>query len=44
VAPNSGLDVLSSGILVSGLDVVAGGEVADPLSVGGGEAPKSGLS
>ena len=43
VAPNNGLVVLGSGILVSGLDVVGAGAVEPPL-VGGGVAPYSGLS
>jgi len=43
VAPNNGLVVLGSGILVSGLEVLGGGAV-DPPSVGGGVAPYSGLS
>ena len=43
VAPNNGLVLLGSGILVSGLDVVGAGAVTAP-SVGGGVAPYSGLS
>jgi hypothetical protein len=38
VAPNNGLVVLGSGILVSGFVVVRAGAV-DPPSVGGGVAP-----
>jgi hypothetical protein len=43
VAPNNGLVLFGSGMLVSELDVLGAGAV-DPPSVEGGVAPYSGLS